>query len=202
MTIAETIVENLTRMETMPPQLWVDWHGIGHQPGPEVMSPVGTGPKGRPAGGLWTSTIAEGPSSAYADRMRTLLGDAVDWHHRPAWLLHPEPARIWTVEDRCGEMDLLLLGSAHASSAPTMWGRIADHVDAIHMTADGCRAFIQQPDSNGAVGALRLPVAAYLEREGMGCPLDWWEAESTLWTRWRFTHAERLQDMHVPEIPT
>lgn len=185
---------------TLGPQLWVDWFGCGHEPGPEIVSPVEDDPLGRPAGGLWTSTLIGG-TSAYVERMRAVLPPALsEWHQRAAWVLEPRPAELLVVEDRSAEADLVLLapdlGGEHCT-----WQRLATRFEGAHMTAQGALSFWRQPAPSEPGWLERIGVLEVLTELGYGTPLDWWEAESTIWFDWRLSVRERIADVAVPAIP-
>lgn len=191
----------LVETVTLPPQLWVDWHGSGQAPA--VNHAPGTDRLGRPRGGLWTSPLDHDGSSAYTRRQAAVLGPLDAPHHqRDAWALTPEPALVLVVDDRMGEADVTTLGADDGVDHPGgFWGRVANHCDAVHMTADGARAFWRMPLPDDPHGDTRLRVMHTLEQGGFGCPLDWWEDESVFWTRWRFAAAEHIGTIELPEMP-
>lgn len=182
------------------PQLWVDWFGTEAEPGPEIVSPVGDDPLGRPSGGIWTSTLTHG-ASAYVERMRAVLPpDLCEWHDRAAWVLEPEPVELFVIEDRLAEADFVLL-APDLFGDRCAWRQMASLFEGAHMTARGALAFWRQPAPSEPRWLERLGALKILQETGYGTPLDWWEAESTIWFEWHFSARERIADLAVPEIP-
>lgn len=182
------------------PQLWVDWFGADSEPGPDIVSAVTDDSLGRPSGGIWTSTLIDG-SSAYVQRMRAVLPpELCEWHHRAAWVLEPEPVDLFVIEDRLAEADFVL-------DAPLLmddrcaWQQMADRFAGAHMTASGALSFWRQPAPSEPRWLERMGTLQVLKEMGYGTPLDWWEAESTIWFDWHFSAKERVADVAVPEIP-
>lgn len=184
----------------LPPQLWVDWHGSGLRPDARHLQPVGDDPNRRPSGGLWTSTAMPDGYSAYVLRMRELLGPYTPSVARPAWLLSPAPARVFVVEDRLAEADLAILAPTTGPDV-ALWPQMAARFDAVHMTEGGARSFWRQPAVGEPNAGERTRVLAFMDAQGFGSPLDWWETESTMWMHWSFFEAERLEDIDVPMMP-
>lgn len=181
----------MTGQETaLPRQLWIDINGSGQTPQETVEIPVSDDLNSLPMGGLWTSTYSLG-SSEYVRRMLLVLDDFIPLDARPAWLLTPEVANVLEVVDRSGEDEF----AAIAPEAP-YWPRVADHFDAVHMTAEGALVFPCTP----APGDLPQPglITALAKRNLERGPLDFWEAERTIWFRWRFSDARRIRDIHFP----
>jgi len=81
-----------------------------------------------------------------------------------------------------------------------IWARVAEQVDAVHMTAAGANAFWRTPTAADPRRGPRLRALANLTSAGLGSPLDMWEAESTVWFRWRFTAAAPAGHVDVPLI--
>lgn len=182
------------------PQLWVDWFGTDPEPGPEIIVPVEDDPLGRPNGGIWTSTFLDG-TSAYVERMRAVLPpELCEWHHRSAWVLEPEAAGLFVIEDRLAEADLVL-DAPDLFGDRRVWPLIASRFAGAHMTANGARSFWRQPAPSEPRWLERMGALQVLKEMGLGTPLDWWEAESTIWFEWRFSAMERIADVAVPEIP-
>lgn len=73
-----------------------------------------------------------------------------------------------------------------------VWPRVAEHVDGVHMTASGARAFWYTPRPEDPRRSARPQAFAGMTATGLDSPLDMWEAESTAWFTWHFTSAERL----------
>lgn len=185
---------------TLGPQLWVDWFGCGHEPGPDIVAPVGDDPLGRPSGGFWTSSFVEG-RSAYVERMRVVLPPELsEWHDRAAWVLEPGPAELLVVADRSAEADFVLLAPNLPGKRCT-WPQIATRFDGAHMTAQGALSFWRQPAPSEPRWLERMGVLEVLMELGYGTPLDWWEAESTIWFDWHLSVRERIADVAVPAIP-
>lgn len=181
-------------------QLWVDWFGTECEPGPEAVMPVEDDPLGRPGGGLWTSTLT-GDSSPYVERMRAVLPPELsEWHDRAAWVLEPESVELFVVEDRLAEADLVLYAPDLFGDG-RVWQEIASRFAGAHMTSHGARAFWRQPAPSESRWLERLGVLQVMKESGLGTPLDWWEAESTIWFGWHFCAKERIGDLAVPEIP-
>jgi hypothetical protein len=184
----------------LEPQLWVDWFGSGLEPGSGIVPPVEDDPLGRPDGGIWTSTLVDG-SSAYVERMRAVLPPTLSrWHDRAAWILEPESAELFVIEDRLAEADFVLdapglIGSHRA------WRRLAGRFAGAHMTASGALSFWRQPTPSEPRWLERMGALQILREMGYGTPLDWWEAESTIWFGWCFSVKERIADVSVPSIP-
>lgn len=185
---------------TLEPQLWVDWFGDAPEPCPDIVSPVEDDPLGRPSGGLWTSTHRDG-SSPYVERMREVLPPELsEWQDRAAWVLEPLPADLLVIEDRSAEADFVLLTPSVPGERCT-WLQIASRFDGGHMTAQGALSFWRQPAPSEPRWLERMGVLEVLMELGYGTPLDWWEAESTIWFDWRFSAKERIADVAVPAIP-
>ncbi|HEX6152996.1 MAG TPA: hypothetical protein VFZ19_05675 [Solirubrobacterales bacterium] len=182
------------------PQLWVDWFGAGLEPGPETVSPVEDDPLGRPNGGIWTSTFVDG-SSAYVERMRAVLPPGLcEWHDRAAWVLEPESAELFVIEDRLAEADFLL-DAPGLFGDRGVWRQMASRFAGAHMTAIGALSFWRQPAPSEPRWLERMGALQVLKEAGYGTPLDWWEAESTIWFGWRFSAKEKIADVAVPRIP-
>jgi hypothetical protein len=185
---------------TLGPQLWVDWFGAEREPGPEKVSPIEDDPLGRPQGGIWTSTHVEG-SSAYVERMRAVLPpELCGWHHRAAWVLQPEAVDLFVIEDRLAEADFML-ETPGPTGSDRVWHQMALRFAAAHMTASGALSFWRQPAPSEPRWLERTGALQTLKVLGCGTPLDWWEAESTIWFRWCFSVKERIEDIAVPLIP-
>lgn len=174
----------------LPEQLWIDIDGSGQTPQETVEIPVFDDPKSLPMGGLWTSTFSEG-SSEYVRRILLVLDGFIPLEARAAWLLTPEVANVLEVVDRSGEDKL-----AAIAPDPPCWPRVAEHVDAVHMTAEGALAFPCTP-APGDLPQAGL-VSAFAKRIAGRGPLDFWEAERTIWFRWRFSKARRIGDIAFP----
>ena len=182
------------------PQLWVDWFGTGQEPGAEAVMPVEDDPLGRPDGGLWTSTLVA-DSSPYVERMRTVLPPGLcEWHHRAAWVLEPQPADLFVIESRLAEADFML-DAPGLIGKHRVWHRMAARFSGAHMTADGALSFWRQPAPSEPRWLERMGALLALKEMGYGTPLDWWEAESTIWFEWCFSAKERIADVAVPAIP-
>jgi hypothetical protein len=69
------------------------------------------------------------------------------------------------------------------------------------MTAGGARSFWRQPAPSEPRWLERMGALQVLKEMGFGTPLDWWEAESTIWFGWHFSVKERIADVAVPAIP-
>jgi hypothetical protein len=185
---------------SLGPQLWVDWFGTDPEPGPEIVSPVEDDPLGRPNGGIWTSTLLDG-SSAYVERMRAVLPpELCEWHDRAAWVLEPEPAELFVIEDRLAEADFVL-DAPDLFGDHRVWQQMASRFAGAHMTAHGALSFWRQPAPSEPRWLERMGALQVLKEIGYGTPLDWWEAESTIWFDWHFIVKERIADLAVPEIP-
>lgn len=182
------------------PQLWVDWFDGEREPCPDIVSPVEDDPLGRPNGGLWTSTFVD-DSSPYVERMRAVLPPELsEWHDCAAWVLEPRPAELFVIEDRFAEADLMLF-SPDLFGDGRLWQEMASRFAGAHMTANGAVAFWRQPAPSETRWLERLGVLQVMTETGLGTPLDWWEAESTIWFDWRFSTKERIADIAVPTIP-
>jgi hypothetical protein len=182
------------------PQLWIDWFGTDSKPGPEIVLPVEDDPLGRPDGGIWTSTLVDG-SSAYVERMRAVLPpELCEWHDRAAWVLEPEPAGLFVIEDRLAEADFVL-DVPDLFGDRRVWQQMATRFAGAHMTAHGALSFWRQPAPSEPRWLERMGVLQVLKEMGHGTPLDWWEAESTIWFDWHFVAKEKIVDLAVPEIP-
>lgn len=185
---------------TLGPQLWIDWFGTDSEPGPEIISPVEDDPLGRPNGGIWTSTHIDG-CSAYVERMRAVLPpELCEWHDRAAWVLEPEPVELFVIEDRLAEADFVL-DAPDLLGDRRVWQQMASHFAGAHMTAHGALSFWRQPAPSEPRWLERMGALQVLKEMGYGTPLDWWEAESTIWFDWHFVAKERISDLAVPEIP-
>lgn len=185
---------------TLGPQLWVDWFGSDLEPRPEIVSPVGDDPLGRPSGGIWTSTLRDG-SSAYVERMQEVLPPELsEWHDRAAWVLEPETVNLFVIEDRLAEADFVL-GASDLFGDRRVWQQMASRFAGAHMTANGALSFWRQPAPSEPRWLERMGALHVLKEMGYGTPLDWWEAESTIWFDWRFSAKERIADIAVPAIP-
>lgn len=185
---------------TLGSQLWIDWFGTDAKPGPGTVLPVEDDRLGRPDGGLWSSTLING-SSAYVDRMRAVLPpELCEWEERAAWVLEPEPAELFVVEDRLAEADFVL-------EAPDLfgdggaWQQMASRFGGVHMTANGALSFWRQPAPSEPRWLERMGALEVLQEMGYGTPFDWWDAESTIWFGWHFSARERIADVAVPTIP-
>jgi hypothetical protein len=184
---------------TLGPQLWVDWDGSRAEPDADAVRAVEDDPLGRPGGGLWTSSFVDG-SSAYVERMREVFPPELgEWHERAAWVLEPRPAHLLVVEDRSAEADFLLL--ANGPGAPSTWPKVAAGFDGVHMSTQGALSFWRRPAPSEPRWLERMGVMEVLMKLGYGTPLDWWEAESTIWFDWRFSVRRRIADIAVPAIP-
>jgi hypothetical protein len=185
---------------TLEPQLWIDWFGTDPEPGPEVVSPVEDDPLSRPSGGIWTSTFID-ESSAYVERMRAVLPpELCEWNDRAAWVLEPEPVELFVIEDRLAEADFLL-DAPNLFGERRVWRQMASRFAGAHMTANGALSFWRQPAPTEPRWLERMGALQVLKEAGYGTPLDWWEAESTIWFGWHFSAMERVADVAVPEIP-
>jgi hypothetical protein len=185
---------------TLGPQLWVDWFGSEHEPCPDIVSPVEDDPLGRPAGGIWTSTMVDG-SSLYVERMQAVLPPELsEWHDRAAWVLEPRPAELLVIEDRSAEADFVLLAPSVLGER-CVWPQIAARFEGAHMTTQGALSFWRQPAPSEPSWLARMGVFEVLMEFGYGTPLDWWEAESAIWFGWQFSAKERIADIAVPAIP-
>jgi hypothetical protein len=184
----------------LAPQLWVDWFGSDSEPGPEVVMPLEDDPLGRPQGGLWTSTFIDG-SSPYVERMRSVLPpELCEWRRRAAWVLEPRPVELFVIEDRLAEADFVLEAPGLLSDG-RVWRQMADRFAGAHMTTSGALSFWRQPAPGEPRWLERMGALQVLKEMGFGTPLDWWEAESTIWFGWHFSRKERLADIAVPTIP-
>jgi hypothetical protein len=185
---------------TLGPQLWVDWFGTGQEPCSGLVPAVEDDPLGRPAGGLWTSTYVDG-SSAYVERMRAVLPPELSgWHDRAAWVLEPRSAGLFVIEDRSAEADFVLL-APNVPGERCAWPQIATRFDGAHMTGQGALCFWRRPAPSEPGWLERMGVLEVLMELGYGTPLDWWEAESTIWFDWRFSARRRIADIAVPTVP-
>jgi hypothetical protein len=180
----------LGREIALPQQLWIDQAGSGQTPKETAEIPVFDDSNGLPAGGLWTSTYSEG-SSEYIRRILHVMEGFMPLEPRPAWLLTPQMAVVYEVEDQSADDDLTAL----ASGSP-FWPQMAGHLDAVHMTRDGALAFARTPTRDDLFGKRMEAVTRHV-REGRG-PLDFWEAERTIWFRWCFSEARHIEDIEVP----
>ena len=182
------------------PQLWIDWFGTEREPGPEMVSPIEDDPLGRPDGGIWTSSFVAG-SSAYAERMRAVLPpDLCGWQDRAAWVLEPEPVDLFVIEDRFAEADFML-DAPGLIGGNRVWHQMTFRFAGAHMTANGALSFWRQPAPSEPRWLERMGALQALKEIGYGTPLDWWEAESTIWFGWFFSAKERIADVTVPLIP-
>lgn len=185
---------------TLGPQLWIDWFGTDPEPGPEIVSPVEDDPLGRPNGGIWTSTLIDG-SSAYVERMRAAVPpELCEWHDRAAWVLEPESVELFVIEDRLAEADFVL-DAPDLFGDRRVWQQMASRFAGAHMTASGALSFWRQPAPSEPRWLERMGTLQVLKEMGYGTPLDWWEAESTIWFDWHFVAKERIADIAVPKIP-
>lgn len=185
---------------TLKPQLWIDWLGTDSEPGPEVVSPIEDDPLGRPNGGIWTSTLIDG-SSPYVERMRAVLPpDLCEWIDRAAWVLEAEPVELFVIEDRLAEADFVL-DAPDLFGDRRVWRRMGSRFAGAHMTTTGALSFWRQPAPSEPRWLERLGTLRVLKEMGYGTPLDWWEAESTIWFGWHFSTMERVADVAVPNIP-
>ncbi len=174
----------------LPEQLWIDVSGSGQTPAETAEVPVFDDENGLPAGGLWTSSYSDG-SSEYVRRMLLVLDGFMALAPRRAWLLTPEPATVFEVDDTGAESEL----RAIAPGAP-FWPQLAGRFDAVHMTAKGALAFPSTPapgDIPPEGGAAKLA-----KMHAARGPLDFWEAERTIWFRWLFSSARRIEDVAFP----
>jgi hypothetical protein len=176
----------------LPEQLWIDVNGSGQTPQETVEIPVLDDPNKLPMGGLWTSTYSEG-SSEYVRRILLVLDGFIPLEARAAWLLTPEVANVLEVVDRSSEDEFAGL----APEAP-YWPRVAEHLDAVHMTAAGALAFPCTP-APGDLPQAGL-ITAFAKRIAGRGPLDFWEAERTIWFRWRFSQARHIGDIQFPML--
>jgi hypothetical protein len=165
------------------------WVGDGsaparERPAPGMFVPVGASdyPSVKPnwykgkTGGMWTSTFDARLGSAW---IQWCLSEHFccdrenpTWH---TWLLGPEPtARVYVIDDYA-DLHALVVAYPHGErdwpvrpQVRPAWHRIAEHFDAVHLTAAG-------------QDATRL-----------SHPLDLygWDCESTLWLRWAFATVE------------
>jgi len=182
------------------PQLWIDWFDSGLEPGPGAVSPIEDDPLGRPDGGIWTSTLTGG-TSAYVERMRAVLPpDLCAWQDRAAWVLEPEGVDLFIVESRLAEADFMLDAPGLIGNH-RVWRQMAHRFAGTHMTADGALSFWRQPAPSEPRWLERMGALLALKEMGYGTPLDWWEAESTIWFEWCFSSKERIADVSVPLIP-
>ncbi len=179
---------------TLPDQLWVDFAGSGQTPEQTIEVEVYDDEQGHPAGGLWTSTHDEG-TSPHVRTMLALVDGFLPVVSRPAWVLTPQEAVVYEVEDRSAQLDL----AAMAPGTP-IWPQMKRIVDGVHMTADGARAFLRTPASKDPRYSRHVRVLGALSGKGTH-PLDLWESERTIWFRWCFSDAKRVGDVAVPLFP-
>lgn len=185
-------------MLRLPDQLWIDSNESG-PPSASLVGPPATDYRGRPAGGIWTSTLTDEGSSAWRDEMLTVLDGLVPVVRRRAWALRPTPARVWEIETRAAELDLVTYAPGRVAD---IWPKIAKRFDAVHMTAEAARcAFHRIPRPDEPEHENRMVVLHVLTEAGNGCPLDMWETESTVWFGWHFDTLEDLGWLDVPAIP-
>lgn len=185
---------------TLGSQLWIDWFGTDPEPAPEVIAPVEDDPLGRPSGGIWTSTLID-RSSAYVERMRAVRPPGLcAWHERAAWVLEPEAVELFVIEDRLAEADFVL-DAPDLLGERRVWPQMASRFAGAHMTASGALSFWRQPAPSEPRWLERMGALQVLKETGYGTPLDWWEAESTIWFGWHFSAIERIADVAVPDIP-
>lgn len=114
---------------------------------------------------------------------------------RPAWALTPRASEVLVVDDRLAEMDI-----ADLAPGTPVWPQLARQLDAVHMTATGALAFWRTPRRSEPRYTARLRLLAAMTEAKMGSPLDMWEAESTIWFRWRFTSETPLGRLTVPHF--
>lgn len=185
-------------LATLPPQLWVDYHGTG-EPTERRMRPPRDDDHRRPRQGMWTSTYRpETHDSAWIATIRAQVSGGIRMP-RPAWLLTPTEARVWEIDDAMAQLDLRII-SDDAAGGP-LWPQVARVADVAHMTEQGARAYLHLPqrdDGRTALSRARLAAAAAITEHGSGMPLDWWYSESSYWMRWRFSAVERIDDVLIP----
>jgi hypothetical protein len=186
-------------LHRLPDQLWVDWTGGAGAPSPARMRPPSDDVAGRPHGGLWTSTFRPATAdSAFIEAMREQLR-GVATVQCTAWVLTPDPARIWMIRDAMAQLDLRVL----ADDSGPLWPQVARHVDGAHMTHQGARAYLRPPVDDGRhdLHMIRLHAARYISDQHLGHPLDWWYSESTYWAHWAFGAVQRVDDILMPARP-
>lgn len=186
-------------LHQMPDQLWVDWTQDRGTPGPERMDPAADDLSVRPCGGLWTSTWRPATAdSAFVEVMRAQLPGPVTLAC-PAWVLTPDPARIWMIRDAMAQLDLMVL----ADGTGPLWPQVARHVDGAYMTNQGARAYLRPPIDDGRhrLHAARMLAATHMSDNDLGGPLDWWYSESTWWPTWAFSAVQRVDDVLMPARP-
>ncbi len=180
---------------TLPDQLWVDIAGSGQTPEQTIEVEVHDDERGHPAGGLWTSTHEDG-TSPNVRTMLALVDGFLPVVRRPAWLLTPEEAIVYEIEDRSAQLDL----AAMAPGKP-IWPQMTRIVDGVHMTAQGALAFLRTPGSKDPRLSRHLRVLTELQAAQGTHPLDLWESERTIWFRWCFSDAKKVADVTVPLFP-
>ena len=187
----------MTGLTVLREQLWIDANDSG-PPTPNAIAPPSADVNGRPHGGLWTSTLVDG-SSAWRDAMLKLLAGHVAIVKRRAWAVTPQPARVWHVETRAAELDLVTIAPGPVKD---MWATVAQTFDAVHMTAQAASVAFHRTPRPGEPGRdERLRVLHALTGAGLGSPLDMWEAESTIWFGWHFADVRDLGLLDVAQIP-
>lgn len=152
---------------------------------PELFVPIKPGHLGKPAGGLWTSTLVNG-STAWADWCRAeSFGnpDAQRWH-----VVIPDPtARVLVVDSLAGYVDLV----ERFPYAPFAFDPTARSLDFLAILAAGYSAVHLTERGN-----------AECHHPSPHPPgIDWlclnsWDCESTVWLAWVFTGWSVL-DRHV-----
>jgi hypothetical protein len=133
--------------------------------------------------------------------MRAVLPpELCEWRDRAAWILEPEPVWLFVIEDRLAEADFVL-DAPDLLGDRRVWQQMAARFAGAHMTANGALSFWRQPAPPQPRWLERMGALQVLKEAGYGTPLDWWEAESTIWFGWNFSVKKRIADVAVPTIP-
>ena len=133
----------------------------------------------KPNGGLWTSTLRPGPSSAWVEWCRDEQfddPDALTWH-----VLTPDPAARILVIDSLA--DLIVTTARYP--LPLAWDRERCEIDFVAVAADGFAAVHLTERGNAECHSVSYPVPPGIST----LALNTWDCESTAWLRWAFAAA-------------
>ena len=177
----------------------------GSAPSPEKLKPVSNKrfaeepafPSAKPGGGIWTSSRLT--NWHLVNEGRPAVSDWHDWclnegfgHHSvtsgTGWVLEPEPCRVFIIDSNqdlnrllaecgCQEYPARLAKSMLSDRVYPDWEEVFRRYDAVHLTHSGQWATRFSEPSN----------------------LYGWDVESTLWGRWKFVGARRIQFTPMPD---
>lgn len=183
-----------TGLVTLPVQLYFP-HYQNMPPDPRLMKPVvnvpnlnetrapmiNTNVEKPKSGGLWTS-VWTGKIGASSPWLRFLGVDSLKYRGRTGWLLSPLPSRVYTVDSKDSMARLLQTHGRFVSGDPSWiydtrrvidFEKMSQDYDAMHVTWN---AVFDVPEVN------------------------YWDLESTLWFRWRFSPEMRHVDLRTGKI--